>query len=212
LQDDNFATIRDAVEEGRGIFENVRKFVNYLVSTNTGEVLVVFLGVLLGGIGGVEYRGVDQAGRARGDVPEQVARQAGDQHLADLEPAAVGADRVAAGRQRLAGAGGWADGVPVHESSPMNRSARFFTHQSPTPCHSPAQRFDLVTKEPFLNPANFIHRRQTIPTKARKLILSPDARAQAARKRVLLHAQISDQISNSQISQAAPATTPAMTA
>ncbi|QCC49010.1 cation-translocating P-type ATPase [Halobellus limi] len=50
LQDDNFATIRDAIEEGRGIFENVRKFVNYLVSTNTGEVLVVFLGVLLGSL------------------------------------------------------------------------------------------------------------------------------------------------------------------
>ncbi|WP_327051631.1 cation-translocating P-type ATPase [Halomicrococcus gelatinilyticus] len=50
LRDDNFATIRDAVQEGRGIFENVRKFVNYLVSTNTGEVLVVFLGVLLGSL------------------------------------------------------------------------------------------------------------------------------------------------------------------
>ena len=50
LQDDNFATIRGAIEEGRGIFENVRKFVNYLVSTNTGEVLVVFLGVLLGSL------------------------------------------------------------------------------------------------------------------------------------------------------------------
>jgi Ca2+-transporting ATPase len=47
LRDDNFATIRDAIEQGRGIFENVRKFVNYLVSTNTGEVLVVFLGVLV---------------------------------------------------------------------------------------------------------------------------------------------------------------------
>jgi len=50
LRDDNFATIRDAIEEGRGIFENVRKFVNYLVSTNTGEVLVVFFGVLLGSL------------------------------------------------------------------------------------------------------------------------------------------------------------------
>ena len=50
LQDDNFVTIRDAVREGRGIFENVRKFVNYLVSTNTGEVLVVFLGVLVGSL------------------------------------------------------------------------------------------------------------------------------------------------------------------
>jgi Ca2+-transporting ATPase len=50
LRDDDFATIRDAIEEGRGIFENVRKFVNYLVSTNTGEVLVVFLGVVLGSL------------------------------------------------------------------------------------------------------------------------------------------------------------------
>ena len=50
LRDDNFATIRDAIEEGRGIFENVRKFVNYLVSTNTGEVLVVFLGVMIGSL------------------------------------------------------------------------------------------------------------------------------------------------------------------
>ncbi|AXG10985.1 cation-translocating P-type ATPase [Haloplanus rubicundus] len=48
LQDDNFATIRDAIAEGRGVFDNVRKFVNYLLSANAGEVLVVFLGVLLG--------------------------------------------------------------------------------------------------------------------------------------------------------------------
>jgi Ca2+-transporting ATPase len=48
LQDDNFATIRDAVAEGRGIFDNIRKFVNYLLSANAGEVLVVFLGVLVG--------------------------------------------------------------------------------------------------------------------------------------------------------------------
>ncbi|MEF8842842.1 MAG: cation-transporting P-type ATPase [Haloarculaceae archaeon] len=48
LQDDNFATIRDAVAEGRGIFDNIRKFVNLLLSANTGEVLTVFLGVLVG--------------------------------------------------------------------------------------------------------------------------------------------------------------------
>ncbi|MFB6179230.1 MAG: cation-translocating P-type ATPase [Halorientalis sp.] len=50
LQDDNFVTIRDAVEAGRGIFDNVRTFVNYLLSANAGEVLVVFFGVLLGGL------------------------------------------------------------------------------------------------------------------------------------------------------------------
>ncbi|MFB6191123.1 MAG: cation-translocating P-type ATPase [Candidatus Nanohaloarchaea archaeon] len=48
LQDDNFVTIRDAIAEGRGIFDNIRKFVNYLLSANAGEVFVVFLGVLAG--------------------------------------------------------------------------------------------------------------------------------------------------------------------
>jgi Ca2+-transporting ATPase len=48
LQDDNFATIRDAIAEGRGIFDNIRKFVNLLLSANTGEVLTVFFGVLVG--------------------------------------------------------------------------------------------------------------------------------------------------------------------
>ncbi|MFB6172163.1 MAG: cation-translocating P-type ATPase [Haloarculaceae archaeon] len=48
LQDDNFVTIRNAIAEGRGIFDNIRKFVNYLLSANTGEVFVVFLGVLVG--------------------------------------------------------------------------------------------------------------------------------------------------------------------
>jgi Ca2+-transporting ATPase len=48
LLDDNFATIRDAVAEGRAIFDNIRKFVNYLLSANAGEVLAVFVGVLVG--------------------------------------------------------------------------------------------------------------------------------------------------------------------
>lgn len=48
LQDDNFVTIRDAIAEGRGIFDNIRKFVSYILSYNVGEVLVVFLGTLLG--------------------------------------------------------------------------------------------------------------------------------------------------------------------
>ncbi|WP_396610247.1 cation-translocating P-type ATPase [Haloferax sp. S1W] len=50
LRDDNFVTIRDAIAEGRGIFDNIRKFVNYLLSANAGEVLVVFLGTLLGAL------------------------------------------------------------------------------------------------------------------------------------------------------------------
>ena len=48
LLDDNFATIRDAVEGGRRIFDNVRKFVNYLLSGNGGEVTMIFTGTLAG--------------------------------------------------------------------------------------------------------------------------------------------------------------------
>ena len=47
LTDDNFATIVDAVREGRGIYANIRKVVGYLLGTNIGEVITVFVAMLL---------------------------------------------------------------------------------------------------------------------------------------------------------------------
>lgn len=60
LTDDNFASIVAAVEEGRSIFANIQKFLRYLLSSNLGEVLTMFFGVILANIIGL----IGEAGTA----------------------------------------------------------------------------------------------------------------------------------------------------
>jgi Ca2+-transporting ATPase len=48
ITDDNFASIVAAVEEGRGIYDNIRKFIHFLLSCNLGEILVMFVAALVG--------------------------------------------------------------------------------------------------------------------------------------------------------------------
>lgn len=48
ITDDNFASIVHAVEEGRGIYDNIIKFVNYLISSNIAEILIIFIALIFG--------------------------------------------------------------------------------------------------------------------------------------------------------------------
>ena len=48
LADDNFVTIVEAVKQGRNIFDNIRKAIHFLIATNIGEIVTIFMGIILG--------------------------------------------------------------------------------------------------------------------------------------------------------------------
>ncbi len=88
LADDNFSTIVAAVREGRGIFDNIRKFLRYLLSSNVGEVFTVFGGVMLAG-----FLGITQPGTQGVTVPLLATQLLWINLLTDAAPAlAMGVD------------------------------------------------------------------------------------------------------------------------
>ena len=88
LADDNFSTIVAAVREGRGIFDNIRKFLRYLLSSNVGEVFTVFGGVMLAG-----FLGITQPGSQGVIVPRLATQLLWINLLTDAAPAlAMGVD------------------------------------------------------------------------------------------------------------------------
>ena len=88
LADDNFSTIVAAVREGRGIFDNIKKFLRYLLSSNVGEVFTVFGGVMLAG-----FLGITQPGTQGVTVPLLATQLLWINLLTDAAPAlAMGVD------------------------------------------------------------------------------------------------------------------------
>ena len=94
LADDSFATIIEAVREGRRVFDNIRKFLRYLLTSNMGEVLTVFLGVV--GAGVIRLTADEAAGSAAVVLPLLATQLLWINLVTDAAPAlALGVDAPA---------------------------------------------------------------------------------------------------------------------
>ena len=89
LTDDNFASIVKAIEEGRGIYDNIRKYLIYLLSSNAGELLTMFAGVMFAGVLGL-------TSAERRPVPAAARRPAAVDQPDHRRPAGAGARRRSA--------------------------------------------------------------------------------------------------------------------
>ena len=93
LADDNFASIVAAVEEGRTIFANIRKFLSYLLATNIGEVMTMFFGVVF-----ADVMGLTDAGRGTLVLPLMATQLLWINMVTDGAPAlALGVDPADSG-------------------------------------------------------------------------------------------------------------------
>ena len=97
LTDDNFASIVKAIEEGRGIYDNIRKYLIYLLSSNAGELLTMFAGVMFAGLLGL-------ASAEAGAVPAAARRPAALDQPDHRRAAGAGARHRSQGSRRHAAA------------------------------------------------------------------------------------------------------------
>ena len=124
LTDDNFATIEAAVEEGRGVFDNLTKFIAWTLPTNVGEGLIVIIAIFLGltlPISPIQILWINVVTAA--GLGTTLALEPKEKGIM-RRPAARSQGAAHSARHRVAVAGRGADGGRSLRASPRMRSLR----------------------------------------------------------------------------------------